>query len=258
MRASGKRRLRIAILLVVLALGGVGVGGFYFVSSQLQPRPARYAAGVVAQGTALDEVLSMPVARAYLRDFRTQETWSSCGPASVRNVLASFGVAVADENALFGDQTWQRWRMRVMGMNLDALAALVNARGLGQASVLRDLPYDAFVQSLGRANDPTDRYIVNFDRAPIFGVAVPHFSPIAGYDGGSDRVALLDVTPGYGPALIPSRLLYRAVRTQDPETGRSRGLLLVRRPKERPQGGAPGGTIDPRSVETHGRDPGGP
>jgi hypothetical protein len=233
-RASGKRRLRILVVIAILALGAAGASG-YFALNQLRPQPALYATGVLTQGPALDEALSRPLARAYLRGLRTQETWTSCGPASVVNLLASLGAPKVSEGALFDGKPWQRLRMRVMGMNLDALAELVADQDIGRATVLRDLSYEAFIKHLQRSNDLTTRYIVNFDRGPIFGVSVPHFSPIGGYDARNDRVALLDVTPGYGPSLIPSRLLYAAVQTKDSETGRSRGLLLVDRLADLPQ-----------------------
>ena len=143
-------RMRWLASLLVLVLAGAG-GMALFAYSLSQPHPERYAAGVLSGGTAQQEVLANPVARAYLRDFRTQESFASCGPASVVNVLASLGAPVAGERALFADKPWGRLSMRV----------------------------------------------------------------------------LLDVTPGYGPSLIPSRLLYTAVQTIDSATGRSRGLLRI-------------------------------
>jgi hypothetical protein len=45
---------------------------------------------------------------------------------------------------------------------------------------LRDLSEDQFLEHLRRSNDPARRYIVNFDRAQIFGAGVGHHSPIGG------------------------------------------------------------------------------
>jgi len=219
-------RMRWLAAVLVLVFAGAG-GAALFAYSLSQPHPERYAAGVLSGGTVRQEVLANPVARTYLRDFRTQESFSSCGPASVVNVLASLGAPVAGERALFAGKPWERLSMRVQGMTLDDLAALVAARDLGQTTILRDLSYETFLEHLQRANRLDNRYIVNFDRGPVFGVSVGHFSPIGGYDAVGDRVVLLDVTPGYGPSLIPSRLLYTAVQTIDSATGRSRGLLRI-------------------------------
>ena len=95
-------------------------------------------------------------------------------------------------------------------MTLDDVAALLQERGIGRVEVLRDLPYEAFLTTLLRCNDIANRCIVNFDREPVFGVSVGHFSPVAGYDSHNDLVTLLDVTPGFGPTLTPSDFaLYR-------------------------------------------------
>jgi hypothetical protein len=226
MRFLKSWRLRLLLILVVLVATSAGTAGLY-VRHVSQPHPERLAPGVVTSGAALEDALAAPVARRYLRDFRTQETLSSCGPASVLNVLASLDMPVASESALFAEKTWQRLRMRLLGTSLDDLAALLAGQRVGRVEVLRDLPYKAFLTTLLRCNDLANRCIVNFDRGPIFGVSVGHFSPIAGYDPREDHVTLLDVTPGFGPTLIPSQLLYTAVQTKDPQTGRSRGLLLV-------------------------------
>lgn len=219
-------RLRLILILAVLLAAGAGTAGLY-VRHVSQPHPERFAAGVVARRAIPEDALATPVARRYLRDFRTQETLSSCGPASVLNVLASLDVPVASESALFEGKTWQRLRMRLLGMSLDDLAALLAAQRVGRVEVLRDLSHAGFLITLSRCNDPANRCIVNFDRGPIFGISVGHFSPIAGYDPRQDLVTLLDVTPGFGPTLVPSQLLYTAVQTKDSGTARSRGLLLL-------------------------------
>ena len=226
MRFPRSWRLRLILLLMVLTLGTVGTAGL-FVLHVSQPHPERFASGVLAGGTALEEALATPVARRYLRDFRTQETLSSCGPSSVLNVLASLDDPIPNESTLFEGKPWQRLRMRLLGMTLDDVAALLQERGVGRVEVLRDLPYQAFLTTLSRCNDLANRCIVNFDREPVFGVSVGHFSPIGGYDPREDRVTLLDVTPGFGPTLIPSELLHAGVQTKDSEAGQSRGILIV-------------------------------
>ena len=72
-----------------------------------------------------------------------------------------------------------------------------------------------------------NRYIANFDRAPIFGVSIGHFSPIGGYDPERDLVALLDVTSGTDRPWSHPSSSYAAVQTKDPTMGRFRGLLRI-------------------------------
>jgi len=225
---AGSFRLRwiIAVLVLALALAGA-VGTAFHTRSLSQPQPDRYAPGVLVGGAAQSAALSGPVARAYLGHFKTQASPSSCGPASALNVLASIGAPIADERTLFHGDRWGWLRMRMQGMTLDALAALIAQRRIGEVTVLRDLAYEAFLSQVRAADNPANRLIVNFDRAPIFGVAIGHFSPIGGYDAARDLVLLLDVTPGYGPSLIPSKLLYTAVQTPDSTTGRMRGLIRI-------------------------------
>lgn len=219
-------RVRWIAALLTLTLAGISGAGL-LTRSLTQPHPERYAPGVQIGGAAESVVQSSPVARAYLRDFHTQEFFSSCGPSSLRNLLASIGTPIAGESVLFDGKPWERLSMYVQGMTLDTLADLIAAQHIGEVTILRDLPYEAFREHLQHANDLDTRYIVNFNRAPIFGAAVGHFSPIGGYDAATDRVVLLDVTPGYGPSLVPSRLLYAAVQTTDSATGHSRGLLRI-------------------------------
>jgi len=219
-------RARWIVAVLVLALAGVGGAGV-FALALTQPHPERYASGVLFGDAAQNAILSNPVARTYLRDFHTQASFSSCGPSSLLNLLASIGAPIASESTLFDGKPWDRLSMQTQGMTLDDLADLVAGRHIGAVTLLRDLSYAAFLDHLQHSNSLDNRYIVNFDRAPIFGVSVGHFSPIGGYDAATDLVALLDVTPGFGPSLVPSQLLYAGVRTKDPTTGRARGLLRI-------------------------------
>ncbi|WP_295445564.1 phytochelatin synthase family protein [uncultured Thiodictyon sp.] len=219
-------RVRWIVAVLVLTLTAIGGAG-QFARSLSQPHPERYAPGVLYGGIAQEHLLSRPVARQYLDRFHTQESLSSCGPSSVLNVLNSLGIPIANENALFDGNAWGWLSMRVQGITLDDLASLIAERHIGEVTVLRDLSYEAFLDHIKKTNSLDHRYIANFDRKPIFGVPVGHFSPIGGYDENSDLVTILDVTPGYGPSLVPSKLLYEAAQTTDSATGRSRGLIHI-------------------------------
>ena len=52
-------------------------------------------------------------------------------------------------------------------------------------------------------------------------------SPIGGYLEDRDLVFVLDVNSKFGPWLVPTERLYRAVNSPDSKTGTPRGLLLI-------------------------------
>lgn len=191
------------------------------------PHPERFDPGVVTQGPVLDALQQRPPAVAYRSDFQLQRHGATCGPASLRNVLASLGRPPADERAVFGGDTSGWWRARLLGMTLDELAALAEATGVGRVRVWRAPDPAAWRALLASLDTPGRRLIVNFDRAPLHGVAIGHFSPVAGYDPAGDQVLLLDVTPGFGAQLVPSERLRAAITTRDPVSGRRRGALQI-------------------------------
>jgi len=175
----------------LLSVFGLLLGLGLYMHDLAQPHPERYATGVVTEGAALEAMTARPLARRYLSDFHTQTSGASCGPASLRNVLVSLGYPVASEEALFEEDRAGGWRMRLMGMTLDAVAALAERHGLGRVQILRDLSLEAFRGRLRTLDTPGRRLIVNYSRAPINGVSLGHFSPLGGYDPVTDRVLLL-------------------------------------------------------------------
>lgn len=68
---------------------------------------------------------------------------------------------------------------------------------------------------------------MNFNRGLLFGQGGGHFSPIGGYLPDQDLVFVLDVNPSFGPWLVPTDRLYRAVDSVDAESHRKRGLLVI-------------------------------
>jgi len=78
-------------------------------------------------------------------------------------------------------------------------------------TVLRNLSEDQFLEHLRRSNDPGRRYIVNFDRAQIFGAGVGHHSPIGSYLEAEDLVFVLDVNSDYQPWLVERKCGFRFI-----------------------------------------------
>jgi hypothetical protein len=241
------RRILLVLLAGGLALVLLAVHTGHRLS---RPMPERFHAEVQTAGPALEEALAAAPASAYLPAFEFQQSRATCGPASLRNALTSLGRPVESERALFGDAGWSWWKALATGMTLDELAALAraNASGRLKVEVERSATLDAFRTALGAVDRPHTRLIVNFDRAPLFGAAVGHFSPVGGYDPETGLVMLLDVTEGYGFSLVPDRLLFAATRAPDPVAGEPRGLLRITDdsggwslpPVHRPRPGTPG------------------
>ena len=82
-----------------------------------------------------------------------------------------------------------------------------------------------FRDELRHTNDADRRYIVNFQRAPLFAQGGGHHSPIAGFLEADDLVLILDVNSNFEPWLVKPERLFKAVDT--PDAGQKRGLLRI-------------------------------
>lgn len=93
--------------------------------------------------------------------------------------------------------------------------------------------------SSGSRNGNTMRHVLIacYDRRALGQTGSGHFSPIGGYHAGRDLVLILDVARfKYPPHWIKLRTLYEAMLMEDEETQKSRGYLLIGRPKEEDHG----------------------
>jgi hypothetical protein len=173
----------------------------------------------------LERAWQMPVAATYRKGLLFQSNGSLCGPTSVANVQRSLGIASASAaTALSG--TGECWTGICWGgFSLDALGDVARHATGRKVTLLRDLSLAQFRAELKRVNDPKLRYIVNFQRAPLFAQGGGHHSPIAAYLEPDDLVLVLDVNEKFRPWLVSSERLFKAVDTAD--TGKKRGLLRI-------------------------------
>ena len=133
-------------------------------------------------------------------------------------------VANCAENAL--DGTGKCWGGFCMaGLSLDELAEIARHATGRKVTVLRNLTLAQFREELTHVNDPARRYIVNFQRAPLFAQGGGHHSPVAAYLEDEDLVLVLDVNEKFKPWLVTSERLFKAVDTSD--GGQKRGLLRI-------------------------------
>jgi len=154
-----------------------------------------------------------------------QPNGSVCGPTSVANVERSLGSESATVDSVLKG-TGECWSgICWMGLSLDELAEVARHATGRKVTVLRNLTLAQFREELTHVNDPARRYIVNFQRAPLFAKGGGHHSPIAAYLEPEDLVLVLDVNENFKPWLVKSERLFKAVDTGD--TGKKRGLLRI-------------------------------
>jgi hypothetical protein len=167
--------------------------------------------------------------RTYPSPIAYQKNGSLCGPTSLANVFASFGEESASAATVLAGSGKCSIGVCFMGLTLDELAELAQRRSGYHVTVLRDLSLAALREHLGHVGDPNRRYVLNFDRGPLFGTEGGHHSPIGGYLADDDLVLVLDVNAKYEPWLVKTERLFSAMDTIDEGASKKRGLLLVER-----------------------------
>jgi hypothetical protein len=218
------------IVLVVFAVIALVVGYFPLRATVFAPRfdvPSIAATPEHKDAALLDRAWELPVARTYERRVVFQSNGSVCGPASVANVLRSLGDADASQDRVLEGTGKCRIGLCIPGVTLDELAEIVRQKTSKKVSVVRGITIDELREHLLRSNDPTRRYIVNFHRGMLFGKGVGHHSPIAGYLAAEDLVLVLDVNGAFGPWLVATERLFRAIDTVDTSADKKRGLIVL-------------------------------
>jgi len=223
----GKRRaLRILLLALATAVAlpvSVVLRGIFFPPKLDVPSIKQESTYQDAQ--LLQQAWHLPVAATFQRRLFFQPNGSVCGPTSVANVLRSFGSESSSVDSVLAG-TGQCWTgICWMGLTLDELAEVARTATKHRVTVLRDLSLEQFREEVRHSNDLDRRYIVNFQRAPLFAQGGGHHSPMAGYLEAQDLVLVLDVNENFKPWLVKTERLYRAVDTLD--NGKKRGLLRI-------------------------------
>lgn len=200
------------------------VVGLFVLAEQTRVSPDVIRTSVTRTDSLINEAWSLPVAATFKREVRWQSNPSMCGPASVANIRRSMTASDASESSVLKGTRLCWSGFCWMGLTLDELATVAQNTGRS-VSVLRDLTPEQFKEHLRRSNDTGRRYIINFNRAVIFGAGAGHHSPIGGYLEAEDLVFVLDVNRDYQPWLVERSRLFAAMDTFDGE--RKRGLLLI-------------------------------
>lgn len=174
----------------------------------------------------------------------TQQNLAFCGPASIVAVMNSLGTPRPTESRLypytfytqdniFNVET-QRVKSFVMvsvrGMTLADMTNFFRALGVNATAYYADAMNADELRTLLKIAlaDPDRRVVANFQRKTLGQEGSGHQSPLAAYDDVSDSVLMLDVAKfKYPPAWIGVDELLAAMREIDPDSGKSRGLVVI-------------------------------
>jgi len=187
--------------------------------------PEAIRASVTRTPELIEQAWQLPAAATFERRLTYQSNPSFCGPASLANIFRALGVSATTESAVL-EGTGKCWiGVCPVGLTLDEVAEIARIHTKRKATTLRDLTLEEFRDHMRKANDTARRYLINFDRKPIFAAGAGHHSPIGGYLEMQDLVFVLDVNEDFGPWLIETPRLYAAMDTMDGD--KKRGLLLI-------------------------------
>jgi hypothetical protein len=224
-----KGRVR-AVRIIMLLLGtlialpaSVVIRGVFFPPKLNVPSIKKEA--TYQDAALLQKAWRLPVAATFQRRLFFQPNGSVCGPTSIANVQRSLGSESASVDSVLKG-TGECWTgICLMGLSLDELAEVARHATGRKVTVLRNLTLSQFREELHHVNDLDRRYVVNFQRAPLFAQGGGHHSPMAGYLEDEDLVLVLDVNENFKPWLVKSERLFKAVDTGD--SGHKRGLLRI-------------------------------
>ena len=128
-------------------------------------------------------------------------------------------------------------QVKQTGITFSTFACLAKCQGLtvnavhGSNSTIEEFRHvvkHTCTSSSSTLAQPTSFLVVSYTRKVVGQTGTGHFSPIGAYDEASDHVLLLDTARfKYGPHWIPLELMFDAMLPLDPDTGKSRGYLIL-------------------------------
>lgn len=219
--------------------------------AQLQPLPPSLVPFDSDEGRTL--LLESKANRDYFTlstQFLTQQTQAFCGVASSVMVLNSLPIAAPDTPELTPFRAFTQSNIfspelgplnaefvSKGGLTIEQLTTLLRANHAdAQPHHAEEGGLDAFraevKQNLATAGD---FLLVDFMRGELGQDTGAHWSPIAAYHEGSDRILVLDVARfRYPPYWVKAEALFRAMSTQDLDAGKNRGWVSVRAATDAP------------------------
>jgi hypothetical protein len=243
-----RRRIAHALVLALVTGGSAWFGsGASALGEGLIPLPEPAGQGLLYRSRVRADFLPL------VEWFVTQANLAYCGVASSVMALNSLGVPAPRTPGYGAYRFWTQENLFTSpattpiatadsvarrGMTLAQLAGLLAAQGMEVQRWHGDrLSLPQFRGLLLRSlSDPKDRLLVNYHRPALGQQGGGHISPLGAYDPSGDRVLVLDVARYRYPSVwVPTASLWRAMRTVDPDSGASRGLVRVSRATPTPQ-----------------------
>ena len=208
------------------------------------PSPPAYAFSSDVGKTYFASAMRQGFCQSYFslaENFRTQDEPAYCGLSTLVMAL----------NALRVDpgRPWKGpWRffhedmldccrpldmVKEKGITIQDFACLARCN-FAEADLVyaQDGELEAFRAAVRRATsadvEEAGVLVVSYDRSVLLQTGTGHFSPVAAYDPESDMALVMDVARfKYPPQWLPVATLFDAMRSEDAETGRPRGYLVV-------------------------------
>ncbi|XP_059142719.1 uncharacterized protein LOC131930318 [Physella acuta] len=191
-------------------------------------------------------IFSQALAAGYMNSFfklcsqyRTQDEPAYCGLTSL--VMALNVLEIDPGRVWKGPWRWYHEDMldcctslqvaREKGINMEQFVCLARCNNLAAMSVLGSEinSIEHLREEIKAATVREDVVLVaSYSRKSLGQTGTGHFSPIAGYHEGRDLVLILDTARfKYPPHWVSVATLLEAMKTIDPETGRSRGYIIL-------------------------------
>jgi len=198
-----------------------------------------------AEGRALfKEALAAGTLESYFplaEQHHTQADPAFCGLASL--VVALNTLAIDPGRLWKGPWRWfseeqldccvPLQQVQVSGLTFDELACLASCNGASARATRAEESSESALRAAIEASSRSSAspvLIASYSRRILGQTGGGHFSPLAGYHAGQDRVLILDVARfKYSPHWVSVSALFCAMQDIDPVTARSRGWIELER-----------------------------
>lgn len=221
---------------LLLAASGVAWYGLSSPPVENLPLPPDLVSISSAEGRHLLAMAESKADHAQLAPYLVpQARRAFCGPATSAAVVnaAIRPQPLATQASLFNpaaSAVKSEIALSFSGLTLKELAAFIRAQGLlVQVVHAKDSNLSVFREAARTTLSESSTFLViNYDRRLLRQSGAGHISPIGAFDSSTDRLLILDVaTQKYPYTWVPVSMLWAAMNTVDPDSGQTRGYLLV-------------------------------
>lgn len=227
----------LAVGLMLSLFQGTVVSQTLPLSSALTPLTSSKGTQLLHKSQAQDDYIPLS------SQFVTQDNQAFCGIASAVVVLNALGIAAPlapqwsrryfTQDNLFTPQTEaviSRQQIERQGLTLAQLAAILESYPVNvELHYGGDLSLEEFRLRVSQnLRQPKNFVLVNYFRRAIGQEGGGHISPLAAYNADTDQFLILDVSRyKYPPVWVKATLLWQAIKTIDPGSQKTRGILLI-------------------------------